>query len=292
MERSRLPRLSLASALQLQHRRRAGRAALLTLLGAACGVSSFVPGPELQGPDLPRTGGASQLPLQPLALAAASSCLPANAALPPAPSGINTLPESEQTAVFLACFAVLASGTWGLLAFFSWLRGALPEGWFDGWQKTWPLVGAVFMAAGVAHFTAAEAFESIYPPPGTWGFWFLPGSAEFHVAWTGVAEILGGTGLFVGALVIALSDALGKETPQLLRQLHALSALGLFVLTLIVSPANIYMYTHGAQMVGLTPGDAPIPVEFHYVRAAFQVFLLAVFWSYYQRMQKEVAASS
>ena len=33
-----------------------------------------------------------------------------------------------------------------------------------GWQKTWPILGAVYMAAGVAHFTAKEAFEAIYPP--------------------------------------------------------------------------------------------------------------------------------
>ena len=48
---------------------------------------------------------------------------------------------------------------------------------FKNWQKTWPILGAFYIAAGVAHFTAAEAFESIYPPEGTWGFWYLPGSA-------------------------------------------------------------------------------------------------------------------
>ncbi len=24
---------------------------------------------------------------------------------------------------------------------------------------------------------------------GTWGLWYLPGSAEFHVGWTGAAEV-------------------------------------------------------------------------------------------------------
>ena len=56
---------------------------------------------------------------------------------------------------------------------------------FKTWQKTWPILGAFYMAAGVAHFTAAEAFESIYPPEGTWGFWYLPGSAAWcHGFWS------------------------------------------------------------------------------------------------------------
>mmetsp|Transcript_17705 Transcript_17705/g.55810 ORF Transcript_17705/g.55810 Transcript_17705/m.55810 type:complete len:242 (-) Transcript_17705:37-762(-) len=205
------------------------------------------------------------------------------------PSGVNAMPESQQAAVVLAIFAGLALDTWGLLFLFGKLRGALPEGWFANWQKTWPLVGAVYMAAGVAHFTAAAAFESIYPPAGTWGFWYLPGSAEFHVAWTGVAELAGGAGLFLGAVILGLAGNFGWEVPPVLRQLHALSALGLFALTLAISPANIYMYTHGAQMVGLTPGDAPIPVEGHYARAALQAVLLSILWEYYQYARPKTA---
>ncbi|CAJ1329616.1 unnamed protein product, partial [Effrenium voratum] len=160
------------------------------------------------------------------------------------------------------------------------LRELLPEGWFAGWQKTWPILGAVYMAAGVAHFTAKEAFEAIYPPQGTWGFWYLPGSASFHVAWTGVAEIAGGAGLFLGALLLAAAGAFSWEVPKAVRQLHAAAALGLFGLTWAVTPANVYMYTHGAQMTGLTPGDQPIPVEFHAVRGLLQVLLLGILWSY------------
>ena len=50
---------------------------------------------------------------------------------------------------------------------------------FKGWQKTWPILGGFYLAAGVAHFTAAESFEAIYPPEGTWGFWYLPGSVTW-----------------------------------------------------------------------------------------------------------------
>lgn len=204
------------------------------------------------------------------------------AQLPVAPSGVNSLPESEQTFVVLAIFGLLAVGSFVLLAVFEQLRRALPEGWFAAWQKTWPFLGFVYMAAGVAHFTAKDAFEAIYPPQGTWGFWYLPGSPEFHVIWTGVAELLGGTALFVGAILLAAADTFKWTLPSWVRELHALSALGLFLLTIVVSPANIYMYTHGAQMIGLTPSDVPIPVAGHYVRAAAQVLLLSILWKYYQ----------
>ena len=28
------------------------------------------------------------------------------------------------------------------------LKGTLPEGWFKTWRKTWPILGAFYMAAG------------------------------------------------------------------------------------------------------------------------------------------------
>eukprot|EP00438_Fugacium_kawagutii_P011557 Skav235011 [mRNA] locus=scaffold276:149845:154186:+ [translate_table: standard] len=176
--------------------------------------------------------------------------------------------ESEQAAVVLAIFVALAVGTWTLVGpIFQFLQQLLPEGWclgmapgklpvgtsrgtgFKGWQKTWPILGAFYMAAGVAHFTAQDAFESIYPPEGTWGFWYLPGSASFHVAWTGVAEIAGGTGLFVGALLLGLAGALQMEVPSILRQIPSLSALGLFGLTWAVTPANAVAPRGEAKLV-------------------------------------------
>jgi len=200
------------------------------------------------------------------------------------------LPEAEQAGIVAALLGGLAAGTWALAnPIFAFLEGLLPDGWFKTWQKTWPILGAVYLAAGIAHFTAAESFEAIYPPEGTWGFWYLPGSASFHVAWTGVAEIAGGSGLFLGSLILGLAGAFNWELPSALRAVPALSALGLFVLTWAVTPANIYMYTHGAQMVGLTPGDAPVPVQFHAVRGALQVVLLGILWGYYRAFKEEEA---
>ena len=46
---------------------------------------------------------------------------------------------------------------------------------------------------------------------------------------------------------------------------------GLFVLTLAVTPANIYMYTHGAVMQ-----DKALDLSFHYFRFVAQVLLLSI----------------
>lgn len=58
------------------------------------------------------------------------------------------------------------------------------------------------------------------------------GSDKFHVQWTGVAEVLGGLGLCLGALPFDF-------VPD---WLSPASAYGLFLLTAVVTPSNIYMY--------------------------------------------------
>ena len=137
------------------------------------------------------------------------------------------------------------------------------------------LLGILFIGAGITHFTNAAAYEAIFPPLGTWGLWYLPGDADFHVKWTGAAEIAGGTGLLLGAIL----DALGVDLGGRSRPLRLLCASALFLLTLCVTPANIYMYTHGAMMEGLGPDTgAPLPVEFHYLRLGMQVLILSILW--------------
>ena len=42
------------------------------------------------------------------------------------------------------------------------------------------------------------------PAQGAWGVWYLPGSKEFHVAWTGVVEFLAGLWLTIGAVSTAI----------------------------------------------------------------------------------------
>jgi uncharacterized membrane protein len=116
-------------------------------------------------------------------------------------SGIDTLPLVLQSSIFLGTMSGVTAG--GLLLAGPILDGAqraLGEERFKLWSATFSLLGFVYLFSGFAHFTLAEPLKGIYPPMGTWGLWQLPGSADFHVAWTGVAEILGSLGLLIGSL--------------------------------------------------------------------------------------------
>lgn len=192
-----------------------------------------------------------------------------------APSGVDALPEPLQAAVFFGAYAALGAGTAATTKVLDGARAALPAGAAELWRgsvEALPLLGALYVAAGVSHFTNADAFRAIYPPPGTWGVWYLPGGAGFHVAWTGFAECAGGLGLLAGGLLTKLEDERpGPLGIPLAGALTSAAAFGLFALTLAVTPANIFMYTHGATM---TPGA--LPVAFHYARFAVQVVILSL----------------
>lgn len=186
------------------------------------------------------------------------------------PSGIDGLPLTEQAEVVASIMVALGVGSVAATAAFEAVGESLPAGLGTSAVKASSLLGGVFMAAGYAHFALPMAYEVIFPPPGTWGLWYLPGSASFHVAWTGVAECLGGAGLLAGGALDALGVSLGDRA----RPLRQLSASALFVLMIAVFPANIYQYTHGATMAGAGP-DGPLPLEYHYARLAAQVLLLS-----------------
>ena len=85
----------------------------------------------------------------------------------PAPSGINTLPEPAQAAIVVAILAAVGIGGWLVYGSFDALRGSFL---WNLSRPTWPILGVIYLAAGIAHFTEKEGFENITPPNGTWGF--------------------------------------------------------------------------------------------------------------------------
>ena len=85
----------------------------------------------------------------------------------PSPSGINMLPLPVQAAIVLG----ISAGIAGLAAViagpgFDALRGSGP---WNLSRPTWPLLGFIYLAAGIAHFTEEEGFANITPPNGSWG---------------------------------------------------------------------------------------------------------------------------
>ena len=106
------------------------------------------------------------------------------------------------------------------------------------------IVFAWFFVGGIAHFTATEFFVAIVPP------WFPWNLLAVYVS--GVFEIL---------LALLLLWPAGR----------AQVGLGLILLTLAVTPANIHMY--------LNPDQFPESSETAYlIRLIVQVLLLALIW--------------
>ena len=188
---------------------------------------------------------------------------------------ISARPPDEQKLWIGGISAGLLVSTVLIVTLLSAVESALPAGWFGtlGNLGSVPL-GLVFAALGAAHFAKKETFLGIVPPLGTWGgLWQVPAPgaenlglsyAEYHTYWSGAAELLGG--LLLAASGVGL-------VPVAVQQFDAFLML---LLTLAVTPANIYMATHDAQMEG---GPPPMAYpDAHIFRGVIQAVLLADFW--------------
>jgi len=192
----------------------------------------------------------------------------------PSTSGINTLPEPTQAAVVLAIYVGLGVGTVALSSFLDYITNQYE--WVQAWRYSWPLLGVIYAIAGVTHFTISEEYENIFPSRNAWGIWGIPGNAEFHVKWTGLVEVIAGLGLLVGGAFDALAPV-WYTSPNLFTAagLDSDSAVALLLLSICVTPANIYMYTHGARL----PRDGPdVPIAGHFVRGIFQIILFSILY--------------
>ncbi|KAG7342414.1 hypothetical protein IV203_007507 [Nitzschia inconspicua] len=191
----------------------------------------------------------------------------------PSPSGVNMMDGTTQSAIFVGILLALGVCTSAFSAVLTSLTTNFE--WFQSFRYSWPLtLGLVFVAAGITHFTVSAEYKNIYPYRGAWGgLWKLPGSPDFHVAWTGVAELLGGLGLLVGGLIDWL-EPVYVSSPNIVTTagLESDCAAALYLLTWAVTPANIFMFTHGAKLPMEVERD--IPVSFHAVRFVMQVVLL------------------
>ena len=184
---------------------------------------------------------------------------------------VSALPIDQQQLSVGLIFIILFAGTFEVVTLLNGVQG-LSSGFYDLWRLTFaPLLGLIYTAAGVTHFTNQKDYAAIVPPEGTWGFFTVPTPGieevdlsyeDYHVAWTGVAEALGGFLLVTGGLGIGF---LPKELP----------AFALFLLTVAITPANVYMFTHDAKMGELPDIEYP---NGHAARAALQCVLLGLLW--------------
>lgn len=114
---------------------------------------------------------------------------------------------------------------------------------------SWKFAGLLFVfiwfaVGGVAHFTSTQAFVRVVPP-------YVPFPLEV-VYLTGVMELLGAAGLWFP-------------------RWRQLTGNALFLFTVCVTPANVYMYMNPQ----LFPNISETALG---VRLVIQVFLLACIW--------------
>jgi len=191
---------------------------------------------------------------------------------------ISAKDDTTQQLVFASAFALLAVGTNVCIQLWNGpgellCEAMLGAGGYETIRGTiFPIAfGSIFAIVGVLHFVFVENFARIVPPKGTWGgLWQVPAPFQeklgisyeyYHSYLSGVAEIVGGLWLLAGGLGFT-----SVELPAFL----------LFLLTIAVYAANLYMFTHDKD-----PGEAVPRLSYpagHIARFVLQCGLLSNFW--------------
>ena len=78
-------------------------------------------------------------------------------------AAVQQLPEAAQAAGVASIFAALGLGTWASCTLVGPAIADAAPGFMAFSRATWPLLGATFVAAGVAHFTAHDSFCTMMP---------------------------------------------------------------------------------------------------------------------------------
>jgi len=181
----------------------------------------------------------------------------------PSPSGINTWRIPLQVLVVVVYFYVLVIAFQGAVGGLE--QGGIPA---DDSVMVPVFLGIFYSFVGASHFGAPDDFCNILPYKGAWGIWYVPGSPQFHVKWTGIAEVMSGVGLVLGSLM----DLQGPYTSA---GLLSDCAMYLCFLTVGMTFANIFMLTHGAK---LPIKSEPLGMGFHFGRLSAQALILGLLY--------------
>jgi len=184
------------------------------------------------------------------------------------------LTEVQQSLVVAAMFAYIAVLTVVFLRLYHVAETsdkvpAFVKKWWPYLPQTWPLMGAIlYVPVGCTHFISPyyENNICIMPPYGTWGWYKVPGSADFHVKWTGCTEIVCGAALAASGMLDRRASTFPWAKP-----VRKVVAPILFVLTGSVTFAHGYILTHGAWGFD----DKPMPLGFHAFRNLIQALWLS-----------------
>jgi uncharacterized membrane protein len=184
---------------------------------------------------------------------------------------VETLPENLQAAIVGAVFLGILGGTYvGVNVVVPYLANTYPGATEMFFKAMWPTLGATYGIAGVVHFTNFDECCMMYPKDGAWGFWYLPGGAEWNISWVSVCLILGSI-----AMMLTTQPGIMAAVPNS-TQLALAAAYGEFITTWAVLFSDVFMMTHNA------PGPGPLyrrlPPGVHVFRAFYHVILLTLVW--------------